>query len=833
MRLSACFLLLLAGFCYQPGFVAAEPEDDASIVLRDCLVLPAVGAAGRSPVRVDPLEYSLNRGEFQPPKAGDKVLRHDGNEVEWRTASAGEDGWIRDAALRGGYACFQLELDAPRVMLLHARGHMLVYVNGELRGGDFYSSGTLPLPVPLKAGTNEFLFQVARGQLRAELELPLADSLPFASPNDVVLPDVVAGQALATFDAAITIVNPTRHYQVLAITSFGHETVVGPECPIAPFASRKVPFPVRAHGMEEGDFEVRLLILRRVGPDSEASAGGSSVRLKVVAPDSPRRITFISEIDGSVQYYAVQPARPLPDQPGKPGIVLSLHGASVEATNQARAYSPKSWCHIVCPTNRRPFGFDWEDWGRLDALEVLEHAKATLDHDPSKIWLTGHSMGGHGAWTVGAHYPDKFAAVGPSAGWESFWSYTGGGDHPPDLKLSPILTRGANPSRTLLMKHNFAAQGIYILHGDADDNVPVREARAMREALKEFHNDLHYHEEPGAGHWWNRENTAGADCVDWPPMFDLFARRRLPAANEVTRIDFTTVNPGNSDRCHWASIHMQQVQLEPSRIKLLAEPNRRHITGTTENVKRLRLDVDRILQPGEALTVELDGQKLELMPNQEGGPLWLALEDERWRATEAPPTEWKGPHRYAQLKNAMRNRFVLVYGTGGSEAENTWMLSKARYDAEQWQYRANGSVEVIPDSHFAPAAYENRDVILYGNADINSAFKLSEHAPVRLAAGTAVIEEHKLESGGLALLYCYPRPDSAHASICVIGGTDLEGMKLTNRMSYFTSGAAFPDLLLVEASMLIQGTAGVLAAGYFAEDWSVTGGDFIWRDKKE
>lgn len=28
-----------------------------------------------------------------------------------------------------------------------------------------------------------------------------------------------------------------------------------------------------------------------------------------------------------------------------------------------------------CPTNRRPYGFDWEDWGRMDALEVLEVAQ--------------------------------------------------------------------------------------------------------------------------------------------------------------------------------------------------------------------------------------------------------------------------------------------------------------------------------------------------------------------------------------------------------------------------------------------------------------------------
>lgn len=830
MRLAACVLLLLAAFGYTPPSVQAEEDQSASIVLREGLALPAVGAAGRTPVRVDPLELRLIRGEFSAPQAGDKVPRHDGSEVAWRAVSAGQDGWLRDSALRGGYVYFQLELDAPRVMMLHARGHMFVYVNGEIRGGDFYSNGTLPLPVRLKAGVNEFLFQAARGQLRAELTPLAADALPFAIQTDAVLPDVLAGQT-KTLDAAITVVNPTRDNQVVAITSFGKETIVGPESLIPPFSTRKVPFRIMAEGKSEGEMQVHLLLLRNIGADSETPAGESSVTLKVVGPSDPRRVTFVSEIDGSVQYYAIQPAKPLLGQLGKPGIVLSLHGASVEATNQARAYSPKSWCHIVCPTNRRPFGFDWEDWGRLDAMEVLEHAKATLEHDPSKVWLTGHSMGGHGAWTVGAHYPDKFAAIGPSAGWESFWSYTGGGGHPPDLKLSPILTRGANPSRTLMMKHNYAAQGIYILHGDADDNVPVREARAMRDALKEFHNDLHYHEEPGAGHWWNRDATAGADCVDWPSMFDLFARRRLPAANEVLEIDFTTVHPGNSDRCHWAGIHMQQVQLEPSRIQLRADPNNGRISGTTSNVARLRLDPSAILQPGKNLTLELDGQTLELERGE--GPLWLALEDGSWRVTDQPPAAWKGPHRYGQLKSAMRRQFVLVYGTRGSEAENAWMFNKARYDAEQWQYRANGSLDILPDTHFNAATYNNRDVILYGNADINSAFTLAGHAPVRLASGLAAVGKREAAGSSLAMLYCYPRADCAASSICVIGGTDLQGMRLTDRLAYFTSGAAFPDLLLLEPSMLTQGTAGVLAAGYFCEQWNVADGEFVWRDDEK
>src|SRR5262249_26010394 len=197
-----------------------------------------------------------------------------------------------------------------------------------------------------------------------------------------------------------------------------------------------------------------------------------------------------SGIDGSVQYYALNPARRPPGGTSLPAVFLTLHGASVEAIGQADAYSPKAWGHLVAPTNRRPYGFDWEDWGRLDALEVLDLARKQLGTDPQRTYLTGHSMGGHGVWQLGALFPDRFAAIGPSAGWISFASYAGGA--PAAASPSPmeeLLGRAASPSDTLACVRNYAHHGVYILHGAADDNVPVAQAREMNRRLTEFHHD--------------------------------------------------------------------------------------------------------------------------------------------------------------------------------------------------------------------------------------------------------------------------------------------------------------------------------------------------------
>ena len=337
--------------------------------------------------------------------------------------------------------------------------------------------------------------------------------------------------------------------------------------------------------------------------------------------------------------------------------------------------------------------------------KVLAHAQATLDNDPTKVWLAGHSMGGHGTWTVGAHFPDRFAAIAPSAGWESFFSYAGGAQFPEEYSVSEILTRTSNPSHTLLHKYNYKAQGVYILHGDADDNVPVSEARHMRDVLKEFHTDLQYFEQPGAGHWWDAGHDNGADCLDWQPIFDMFARHRLPKDSEVQAVDFTTVCPEHSADDHWARIEMQEKQLAPSRVQISLYPNKGIFEGTTENVTRLSLQVQGVISARETITVKLDGSELKDLAWPESGRICLRRDEAGWRSVGAPSAQLKGPQRYGWFKNAMNHSFLLVYGTNGSAEENAWACNKARMDAEQWWYRGNGSVEIIADSEFQAAPH--------------------------------------------------------------------------------------------------------------------------------
>ncbi len=59
----------------------------------------------------------------------------------------------------------------------------------------------------------------------------------------------------------------------------------------------------------------------------------------------------------------------------------------------------------------------WTDNGTEEfVLELVEAACRSGKVDPNRIYVTGHSMGGYGAWTLGAHHPDVFAGAAAYAG---------------------------------------------------------------------------------------------------------------------------------------------------------------------------------------------------------------------------------------------------------------------------------------------------------------------------------------------------------------------------------------------------------------------------------
>jgi poly(3-hydroxybutyrate) depolymerase len=787
MRVAAAVLLLLLGVA-----ASSHAEDGPDAVVRKWLVLAPVDVVARRPLRPDAVfaKHLLDRAS-RAPKAGEEIVGTLGNPAKWETRDADEKGEIETAG--GSWAYASVESASDRVAIARLEGASTLFVNGAGFTGDVYRLGDAGVPVALRKGSNDVYVAGPRGGFRVMLGSPRPGDLS-RYVSAVRLPPGI------TVDASRTVV-ADRHERA------------DPKEPPASFrlwnATSDVVWkiPPLGTGTFKNDVIDRTLPKRYQHLPMRLQLDSASRELR--GPSDPWRQTFISAIDGSVQSYALLPPARSDLDKSRVGLVLSLHGAGVDCMDQARAYAPKPDFWIVCPTNRGRFGFDWQDWGRLDAYEVLEDALKVTGVDPRRVYLTGHSMGGHGTWHLAANDPLRFLAIAPSAGWSSFESYGGSTAYVSPLAWMWRAADGA--SRTLDLAGNLAQIPTYVLHGEKDDNVPLSEAQLIVDAVTKAGGKPEFHVEPGAGHWWDKDGKrAGADCVDWPGIWELF-RRTQPRSDVEMEIRFTSMDLSVDAPTGLIRVLQAIDYGRPCSVRAMHGRNGRFdFNIATENVRRFDMDCTHPI-------VLIDGVPVE------GGfePSFVRGDDGRWSMSPEPagPTQ-KNPHRSGPFKQAFTNRFVLVYGTAGDDAEDRELLEKARHDSEVWAYRANGDVPVLSDAEFLAGEFKDRNVIVYGNADTNAAWSavFAEDCPITAKRGAITVGGAKHE-GVVAAAFVRPRKGSDVALAAAFADTGAKATRLFYQFPVFSSGVGIPDYVVFGPGFLAAMDGDVRAAGWFDHAW--------------
>jgi hypothetical protein len=457
MRRSLCLVLLF-------GVNTLLAQD--TVHFTKALMIASDSRYGREAIYKDLVAWKMYNGSLSTPKPGSIFgLNDKGDSIAWREVNADSTGRFRtfnrnfqrttNPFLNPGYAdrgadylYFTYNATQEQPAILFVEGNSGLYFNGVPHMGDPYSSGYMLIPVSLKKGLNEIYIRGAN-----VLPALILHNKPISlSTSDLTLPSVVINQQNGILKAAATVINTSsksaENFQVK--TNCNGKEITTTIASIPAMAMRKVIFEFDASAVAAaGKYDVKLSLLNQNKTIDERT-----ISVDAVDPATQYSSTFISAIDGSLQYYAVTPQ--LDGTKENNALFLSVHGAGVEAIGQARAYKSKDWGTLVAATNRRPRGFNWDDWGRLDALEVLEMAKEKFKPDPQHIYLTGHSMGGHGTWFLGATYPDKWAAIAPCSGYASLKDYGSADGKIPDSSKQPVeqlLLRAGNQSDVPKLAH--------------------------------------------------------------------------------------------------------------------------------------------------------------------------------------------------------------------------------------------------------------------------------------------------------------------------------------------------------------------------------------------
>ena len=761
----------------DPGAADAVPPPDAALA-------PPQNAAEWTPFPVpswrvatvgsqDEVFAFVEEGSFTFPNVG-----RDFRGVTWSDVVPDENASLGGFPPAVVYAAAVLSVDRDRTLILRADNGIAAYVDGVPQPGDLYGSGRMRVPLALRAGPNVVVVRIIGGRGTPVLQLWETPDALALNPSDLTAPDLLAGDTRPQF-VGLPVLNLSGHVltnvtaEVVGDEVFEATSLALPALP--PGGMTKLTFALRLAAPPGEAGSTRTLHLRVGSPDLDARYE-TTLDLPVVDPAGTHKESFRSAMDRSAQYFGLVP--PSDRQPERAyGVVLTLHGAGVEGIGQAQAYSAKDWTYIAAATNRRPFGFDWEEWGRVDALEVLEHVQATFATDPTRVYLTGHSMGGHGTWNIGVHNPGRFATLGPSAGWSSFYTYTG--DPPPN----GAFARARASSQTNDYVGNLTRRGVYVIHGDVDDNVPVREARDMVARLTEVTDDVEYHEQPGAGHWWDGEASPGADCVDWPPLFEFMQAHRL----EPWETDFDFVTPGPWVTPRHSFVTLRSALSADADCGIASRRDGDTLTLTTRNVRGLELDGDALLTLG-ITGVTVDGEAVSVA----AGPLPFG------------PQTGKHPGVNGPMNEVYVRPFCYVYPDA-----SPGYAAYAAYQLSYWAIIGNGQACALPRSLLTPQLADRYNLIHLGPAPRDL-----QGLPAGLSwdGGDVTLGAQKFERASLA--FVFPAADGRHLQAVLTAPS--RGEKTLYGIQPFSSRGGLPDFLVY------SGNRG-LAAGFFDADWALPG----------
>ncbi|SFW42105.1 carboxylesterase family protein [Luteibacter sp. UNCMF366Tsu5.1] len=198
-----------------------------------------------------------------------------------------------------------------------------------------------------------------------------------------------------------------------------------------------------------------------------------------------------------------------------PAVVLFLHGSGERGNDNQKQMSQglPPWLKqhtdfpavVVIP--QAPDDTEWTDPADTAlAMAALEKSVKEFHGDRKRLYVTGLSMGGYGAWQLAVDHPGTFAAAAIICGGIEVLD-------PEDRDLYVHAPKGSDPFAWVA--EHIGKLPVWIFHGGDDNVVPTEQSRKMHAALVKLGKDVKYTEFPGVNHGSWEKAYATPDLWDW------------------------------------------------------------------------------------------------------------------------------------------------------------------------------------------------------------------------------------------------------------------------------------------------------------------------------
>ncbi len=454
-----------------------------------------------------------------------------------------------------------------------------------------------------------------------------------------------------------------------------------------------------------------------------------------------------------------------------------------------------------------PEGFGasaYREYGEADILEVMAEVQRRYRIDPSRIYLTGASMGGIGAASLPFHYPDRFAAAAPLCGYHSYFLYGG-------LKGVPLL-----PWERFLLEHRsnvyWAVNGrylpLFVVHG-------LKDSPGHSRVLVNRYRELGYQVKFDTP---NLRHNVWDETYRDRRIFRYFAQFRKKA--HPREITFRTARLRYRSS-HWITIDDVAAFDRWSQVNATWHRNN-HIQVTTDNLEAITLENDPVLRSDGEVRITIDGEEVGDMDVE--APRWhVKKEQGRWIGGTLPPCKrlCKKPGLAGPIRDAMYEPLMFVYSTALPAEE-----ALARRLVEQMRSPRPGTTVHWPakaDTQVTPADIETHSLVIVGTPEGNTLLrKVAPHLPITVQGNAILVGAKRYPGENNAAALIYPNPLNPARYVVVHTAASLRGLFYAAHLPEI-----LPDYIVYDGSTWqrkmgrVLDERPVLDAGFFDKHWQV------------
>ncbi len=523
---------------------------------------------------------------------------------------------------------------------------------------------------------------------------------------------------------------------------------------------------------------------------------------------------YRSSIDDSFQPFGLEIPENL-DQSKPVPLLVWLHGRGDKITDlhfirrcltKSQALggfvAEQEECIVLHPFGRQCVG--WKHAGEIDVFEAIEKVRKEYGIDPDKIALAGFSMGGAGAWHIGAHYRGEFCAVHAGAGFAETKEYNrlAPDQYPPGYEQT--LWKVYDVPNYVW---NFT-NGPLLAYSGSDDK-QKQAADLMERELAGIGQEMRHVIGEGMGHKYNQESV---DEI-WKWLTGIWSKDGRPSNDKVVWQTPTLRYPG----FEWIRIEGLGEHWENSIVRAERDSGTRTVVLNIENVTAV--DVSGEDLGGWKVKINDDTLKAD-DPDFPIETLSLIETDDGWKWGDPDRTR-KRPGIQGPIDDAFMSRFIVVLPSIDPDSAklNRWVDFELHHFRERWSGLMRGDFLEKSSERLDSDDIAEANLILWGDPESNPMIaEIVDRLPIEWTAREFKFRGETYSSDDTVPVFIYPNPLNPERYIVVNSGlTFREDHDRTNSLQ----NPKLPDWAVIGLDQLPDGDSPgrVVKAGFFDENW--------------